>query len=55
MKQFEFIYMAKTLKVEEVIQKDPEVIVKLKDGIYITHNYQKNNAMTIEIKEANEL
>ena len=52
MQQFEFIYMAKTLKVQEVLQGDPEIIVKLKDGILVKHNHQKNNAMYIEMKDA---
>jgi hypothetical protein len=46
--------MAKNMQVKNIQQGDPEVIVTLKEGIDIKHNYKKKDQITIELKESGE-
>ncbi len=53
MKQQEFLWMSNNIQPEGgVIQgTNSEIIVNLRNGIQITHNYKKNNLMCIRFTE----
>lgn len=52
MKQMEFLWMSNNIQPEEVIQgENGDVIVNLRKGIQVIHNYKRGNKMTVRFTE----
>ena len=52
MEQQEFIWMAKNLKVVDVIQDEiGNTIIQLRPQVQLVHNYKKSNLMTVKFVE----